>query len=106
MDIIIPVIGLSAIISAAVCFVMLCVKDALEVGTDISKKLTFKSVKIAPEDGGFVYRFDREDFERGICEESEIGEIVEKEDLKARCEKAEKTDCIKYRYGKNADNYR
>lgn len=52
------------------------------------------------------YHFGREDYEKGICAESEIGKLVSDNVLKARCIEAEKRNPTKYRLGRFAQNYR
>ena len=102
MNELIVVIGVSAIVSIATCFAIFYVKDALGIGLDIGKKS--KSIKLAPDGESTSYTFDREDFEKGVCEESEIGTVTDHEEVKRRCEAAEKANPLKFRMGRLAEN--
>ena len=102
MNELIAVIGVSAIVSIATCFAIFCGNDALGIGLDIGKK--YKTIKLAPDGESTSYTFDRDDFERGICEESEIGTVTDHEALKKRCEAAEKANPLRFRRGRFAEN--
>lgn len=100
MNELIAVIGVSAIVSIATCFAIFCVNDALGIGLDIGRK--YKTIKLAQDGESTSYTFDRDDFERGICEEIEIGTATDLEEVKRRCEAAEKANPERYRMGRFA----
>ena len=47
-----------------------------------------------------LYHFGKEDAEKGVCADYEIGQLCSNEELKRRCIAAEKRDPERYRLGR------
>lgn len=71
------------------------------------KKLLCKKTKLSSNvidgcrnESYSLYHLGREDFEKGICLECEIGNLVSNDELERRCKHAEATDPERYRLGR------